>query len=85
MRLTSALLALAALIVFGGSLIGAWATFDFWETVPLVPCVLGTGLLAGLSVYAERRGFLGPVVLGLAVPAATFLATFVITLARWAS
>ena len=74
---------MACVAVFVGSLIGAWATFDFWDTVPLIPCVLGAGILAGLSLYARRRRFLGSVALGLAVAVATFVATAFITLARW--
>jgi hypothetical protein len=77
------LLAVASVAVFVGSVIGAWATFDFWETVPLVPCVLGAGVLAGLSLYARRRRFLGSVLLALAVAIATFVATLFVTLARW--
>jgi hypothetical protein len=76
-------LALASVGVLIGSLIGAWVTFDFWETIPLVPCVLGAGSLAGLSLYARRRRFFGSVALGLAVAVATFVATLLITLARW--
>jgi hypothetical protein len=79
----SALLAVASVAVFVGSLVGAWATFDFWETIPLVPCVLGAGILAALALYARRRRFLGPLVLGLAVAFVTFLSTLFITIARW--
>ena len=77
------LLALASVAVFVAGVIGAWATFDFWETIPLVPCVVSAGLLAALVLYARRGGFLGPLALGLAVAAATFVATLFVTLARW--
>jgi hypothetical protein len=82
-RIVSALLALASVAVFVGGLIGAWATFDFWETIPLVPCMIGAGFLAALALYARRGGFLGPLAVGLAVAAATFVATLFVTLARW--
>ena len=82
-RAVPALLALASVAVFAGSLIWAWATFDFWETVPLVPCVIGAGLLAALALYARRGGLLGPLAVGLAVGVATFVATAFVTLARW--
>ena len=82
-RAVPALLALASVAVFVGSLIWAWATFDFWETIPLVPCVLGAGTLAALALYARRGGFLAPLGVGLAVAAATFVATAFVTLARW--
>ena len=79
----SALLALASVAVFVGSLIGAWATFDFWEPVPLFPCVLGAGILAALALYVRRRRFWGPLVLGLAVASTTFAGTLLITVTRW--
>lgn len=66
-----------------GSVIGAWATFDFWETIPLIPCVLGAGILAALALYARRGGWVGPLVLGLAVTFVTFVATAFVTLVRW--
>ena len=79
----SALLAVASVAVFVGSLIAAWATFDFWEPVPLSACVLGAGILAALALYVRRRRFLGPLMLGLAVASVTFLGTLFITVARW--
>jgi hypothetical protein len=82
-RVVAAPFALASVAVLVGSVIGAWATFDFWETIPLVPCVLGAGTLAALALYARRGGFLAPLALGVAVAAATFVATLFVTLARW--
>jgi hypothetical protein len=79
----SALLAVASVAVVVGTLIGAWATFDFWAPIPVFPCVFGAGILAALALYARRGGFLGPLVLGLAVVFATFVATAFVTLARW--
>jgi hypothetical protein len=74
---------MAAVAVFFGSLIGAWATFDFWETIPLVPCILGTGFLAAAALYLRRRRLLGALILGLAVTSMTFVGTLFITLSRW--
>ncbi len=82
-RAVPALLALASVAVFAGSLIWAWATFDFWETVPLIPCVIGAGFFAALALYARRGGLLRPLAVGLAVGVATFVATAFVTLARW--
>jgi uncharacterized protein YqgC (DUF456 family) len=79
----SGLLALASVAVFVGSLIGAWATFDFWETIPLVPCVLGAGILAALALYVRRRRLLGALMLGLAAAFVTLVGTLFVTLSRW--
>jgi Na+-transporting NADH:ubiquinone oxidoreductase subunit NqrD len=57
--------------------------FDFWETIPLIPCVLGAGVLAALALYVRRRQVLGALMLGFAVTLMTFIGTFFITLSRW--
>ncbi len=77
------MLAIASVAVFVGSLIGAWATFDFWETIPLVPCVLGAGILAALALYVTRRRLMGALIVGFAVTLMTFVGTYFITSARW--
>ncbi|HEX6701921.1 MAG TPA: hypothetical protein VF101_14435 [Gaiellaceae bacterium] len=69
--------------VFAGSLVGAWSTFDFWGTVPMVPCVLAAGVLAGLALYVRRGGSLGPMLLALGVALITFFGTLAVTLGRW--
>jgi hypothetical protein len=69
--------------VLVGSLIGAWATSAFWETVPLVPCVLGAGVLAGAAFYVRRRRLLLSLGIGLAISLVTFLGTAFITGGRW--
>ena len=84
MRITApALLAIASGVLSFGSLAWAWATFDFWETIPLVPCVLGAGMLAALAMYVRRRRPLGALLLGLAVAIMTFIGTLLVTSARW--
>jgi hypothetical protein len=82
-RAAAAVLALASAGVAIGSVAWAWATFDFWETVPLIPCVLAAGSLAGLAVYAAARRLGVAVAIGALVSAATFIGTLVVTLARW--
>jgi hypothetical protein len=74
---------MASVAVVFGSLIGAWLTFDFWETIPMVPCVLGAGILAALALYVRSRRLLGALMLGLAVTGVTFVATLFVTIARW--
>jgi len=81
----SGLLAIASVAVFVGSLIGAWATFDFWETIPLLPCVFGAGILAALALYVSRRRLMGALILGFVMTLMTFIGTYFITGARWAS
>ncbi len=70
-------------------MVWGWATFDFWDPVPLFPCVGGSGLLAALAAYegwkeagAWRRVGLAAFV-GVAVAVATLIGTGLITLARW--
>lgn len=74
---------MASIAVFVGSLFWAWATFDFWETVPLIPCVLGAGILAALALYLRRRRRLPALMLGIGVTLVTFVATLLVTLSRW--
>jgi hypothetical protein len=79
----SALLAMASGVVFVLSIAWAWATFDFWETIPLVPCMLSAGILAGLALYVPRRRPFGALLLGFVVAIMTFTATLLVTLSRW--
>jgi hypothetical protein len=80
---TSLWLAFASAATFVGTALGAWATFDFWETIPLVPCVLAAGLLAALAAYLPRRSALLGLAVGFVVGCGTFLAALLVTLARW--
>jgi hypothetical protein len=83
-RLTAAFaLGLASVGVIVGSLAWAWATFDFWETVPLVPCVGAAGGLAALAVYAAGTHGAVAILVGLAVSGATFIGTALVTIMRW--
>ena len=82
-RSAAAVLALASLGVAVGSIAWAWATFDFWESVPLIPCVLAAGVLAALAVHAAQRRIAPAVVVGGLVSVATFVGTLVVTISRW--
>ncbi len=50
-------LALSSLVAVVGSCVWAWAWADvnFWEDVPLYPCVGVAGLLAALAVVASSE------------------------------
>lgn len=86
MRVTApGALAVASVASFIGSLIGAWATPDFWEGIPLVPCVLGTALLAAAAFYTHRKSLVGALAIGVAVTIITFMAALGMTSSRWAS
>jgi hypothetical protein len=76
-------LGLASAGVIIGSLAWAWATFDFWESVPLLPCVATAGGLAALAVYSARKSAAAAILVGLSVAGATFIGTALVTLARW--
>jgi hypothetical protein len=81
--ITSRLLATASAAVCVGSLVTAWATFDFWETGPLLACVFGAGTLAGLALYVRRRSLPQAVAVGFVVALLTFVGAAFITLSRW--
>ena len=82
---TSGALAAASIAVFVGSLIGAWATPDFWKTIPALPCILGAALLAAFAFYTRRKSLVGALALGVAVAIITFVATLGVRSSRWAS
>ena len=48
-------LALSSLVAVVGSCVWAWADVNFWEDVPLYPCVGVAGLLAALAVVASSE------------------------------
>jgi hypothetical protein len=65
-----------------GSCAWAWATFDFWETVPLIPCVALAGILGALAVYTWRGQVANALATGIVMAALTWVGTFFMTL-RW--
>jgi hypothetical protein len=82
---TSVALAAVAVAIFIGSLVWAWATFDFWEIIPLFSCVLGSALFAASATYVSRRKLFAAVAVGFAFAIITFIVTFAVTSARWGS
>jgi hypothetical protein len=79
----STVLASASVAVFVGSLIWAWATSDYWETIPMVPCVVGAGVLAAAASYVHRRRLWVSLGIGIAVTLVTFVATGTVGFSRW--
>jgi Na+/glutamate symporter len=77
------ILASAAMCVVIGSCLWAWASEEFWNSVPLYPCAAAAGVLAGSALYVGRGRLLRAAALGVAASLATLLGTAVITLARW--
>ena len=82
-RIMALMLATASLSVVAGSCFWAWASDDFWESIPLYPCVAAAGTLAGLALYAGRGQLVRAGALSLATSLVTLLGTAIITLARW--
>ena len=82
-RLMTLMLATGSGIVVIGSLLWAWATDEFWESVPLYPCVAAAGILAGLALLLGRRSLVRAAAFAVAISLVTLLGTAVITLARW--
>jgi hypothetical protein len=76
-------LGFASAVVVVGSLAWAWATFDFWDTVPAFPCVGAAGGLAALAVYAAGKHGAVAILVGLFVSGATFIGTALVTISRW--
>jgi hypothetical protein len=79
----ASVLGLASAVVVVGSLAWAWATFDFWDTVPALPCVGAAGGLAALAVYAAGKHAAAAILVGLSVSGATLIGTALVTIARW--
>ena len=83
MPLASAFLGAASAAILALSVVWAWRTFDFWETVPMVPCLLAAGVLACLAIYTGSRRPLLALFVGVLTIAGGFVATLLVTLARW--
>jgi hypothetical protein len=84
-RLTSILLAAAAVAALASTLVWDYVSRDFWEVVPAVPCAVVTGLLAAGAAYASRGRFAFAVLFGLVVGLATFGMELFVAIARWES
>ncbi len=83
-RVTSIFLAVASLAAFLGTMVWAYKTSSFWETVPAFPCIVVTGFLAAAAAYAWRERFGLAVFIGIAVGCGAFVSSLIITLGRWA-
>ena len=77
--------AIASAAIFVASVLSAWATFDFWEALPLTASVVGVGLFAGVAAYLPRHQAAFATIVGVLASAATFVTTLFITLARWSA
>jgi hypothetical protein len=82
---TSVALVAITLAIFIASVVWAWATPDFWESAPLIPCVLSAAFFGACATYALRRGLPAAIVMGLVIAVITFITTLSVTSARWAS
>ena len=76
------LLTVAAVAAIACSCVWAWASSDFWRTVPLYPAVAVAGLLSGSASQAWRREFARAAAVAAGATLTTLLGTAVITLAR---
>jgi hypothetical protein len=65
------------------SAVWAWKTFDFWETIPMVPLVSAAGLFAAVAVYGRARRLVAALLTGVIVTLSVFLVVAFITLSRW--
>src|SRR4051812_49301249 len=58
MRPKATTLAIASVLLAGGSVVGAWATPDWWEAIPLLLSTIGAGVLAATAVYLRANSLL---------------------------
>ena len=80
---SAVLFVVAAGAVLGGTYLWAWLDEDFWQPVPLYPCVAAAGLLAALALYAQSRRLLRAAALAAVISVVSLAGAAVITLARW--
>ena len=81
---TAITLAVGSAAVVISATIWSWSTADFWETIPMLPCIAAAGILAGLAFYAWRSRFIPAVAVTAGVSSATFFVTLYAQL-RWTS
>jgi MFS superfamily sulfate permease-like transporter len=84
-KVASTTLAIASLLVAVGSLVGSWATPDWWETIPMVPFVIAAGVLAAGAVYLRVGRLITTLSVGLVVGVVTLVATGAVGCSRWCS
>jgi hypothetical protein len=81
--LAALVLALTGLVVVIGSAAGAYSTFDFWESVPVLGSIsLVAAASAGAAYAASRRALLALIV-ALIVAPGHFVLLLLVTLSRW--
>ena len=76
-------LALVALGVVLGSAAGAYATFDFWESVPILGSLSVAAAASAGAIYAASRRVLPALLVALVVAAGHFVLLLAVTLSRW--
>jgi len=84
-EVASTTLAIASLLVAVASLVGSWATPDWWETIPVVPFAVAAGVLAAGAVYMRVSRLVTTLSVGLLVGLVTFIATGLVGCSRWCS
>ena len=82
---TSGALVAITVGIFSASVIWAWVTPDFWESVPLVPCVLSAAFFSACAAYSLRRKLLPAAATALATAVIMFVVTLSVSSARWGS
>jgi hypothetical protein len=75
--------AIASGLVAVGSVVGGWATPDWWEAIPLVLLAIAAGVLAATAVYLWVKSLLAALPVGVLVSAVTVVATFAVSCSRW--
>jgi hypothetical protein len=76
-------LALMALGVVIGSAAGAYTTFDFWESAPILGSISLAAAASAGALYAASRRVLPALMVALVVAAGHFVLLLAITLSRW--
>jgi hypothetical protein len=76
-------LGLATLAVIAGSGAWAWASFDFWETAPVLGSTFLAGLSAGSALFVQTRRVPSAVILGFLVGAANLVVAATVTVTLW--
>ena len=80
---TAALLASCALGALVAGAVAAYATFDFWEIVPVLASVLVVGVASAGAAYIATRRRLLTLAAALFLIAGQFVLLAAITLGRW--
>jgi hypothetical protein len=71
------------LAAFAGTLAWAYATFDYWESAPILLSTAATAGLAGGAAFASRRSLGFASFIAFVMAAVTFVSAYVVTVSRW--